>query len=87
MFSYEVLNRVSKERLRQEAKWGMQNHSPEKWLRILLEEAGEAAKEAQNIEEMKELSKQFYIEEMVQVAAVAVAAIESFERQNKCSPS
>ena len=41
--SREHLKEIETERLRQEAKWGPQNHSPEKWFTILGEEVGEVA--------------------------------------------
>jgi NTP pyrophosphatase (non-canonical NTP hydrolase) len=69
-----VLTGIINERKRQDAKWGIQNHDPFKWLTILTEEVGEAAKailEGDLIE---------YIKEMKQVAAVAVAALECIGR-------
>lgn len=42
----QVLQEVLKERERQEAKWGQQNHSPADYLMILGEEVGEANKAA-----------------------------------------
>lgn len=35
-----ILREVSDERVRQDAKWGEQNHDPFKWLCILGEEVG-----------------------------------------------
>lgn len=63
-----------KERARQDQKWGEQNHHPYKWLAILGEEFGESSKA------VLEDAPEEYREEMVQVAAVALAAIESFDR-------
>lgn len=59
------------ERKYQEKKYGKQNHEPLKWLAILMEEVGEASKE------VLECQMPNYVEEMVQVAAVAVAALET----------
>lgn len=70
-----ALSNVLYERKCQDAKWGEQNHNPYKWLAILLEEIGEASKDLLENELIK------YRDEMVQVAAVALAAIESFDRQ------
>lgn len=70
----EVLKMVREERKRQDAKWGEQNHDPFTWLTILMEEVGEASKDA------LETKLQGYREEMIQVAAVAVAAVESLDR-------
>lgn len=39
------LSEIYKERMRQESKWGPQNRIPEKWIVILAEEFGEAAKD------------------------------------------
>lgn len=66
----EVLN----ERKLQDKKWGEQNHHPYKWLSILGEEVGESCKA------VLEDSPLQYREEMIQVAAVAIAAIESLDR-------
>ena len=58
------------ERKTQDIKWGMQSHSPYKWLTILGEEYGEAC-EAALEDKVKPL-----IYELVQVAAVAQACAE-----------
>ena len=72
----EVLQEVAKERQRQDAKWGVQRHNPLTWLAILGEEVGEVNKAVlENIFSKKGLEN--YREELIQVAAVAVAAIES----------
>jgi NTP pyrophosphatase (non-canonical NTP hydrolase) len=70
-----IFDDISKERERQFEKWGEQNHEPYKWLTVLGEEFGEACKGA--------LENNFdnYREELVQVAAVAVAAIEAHDRK------
>ena len=70
-----VLNEVAEERERQDAKWGEQNHDPAIWLAILAEEFGEIGKEVLEPEPTDN-----YRRELVQLAAVAVAAIESFDR-------
>jgi len=66
----DVLNQVAEERGNQLGEWGSQEHAPSIWLTILMEEAGEAAKALLEGEPEK------YRHELVQVAAVAVAAIE-----------
>jgi NTP pyrophosphatase (non-canonical NTP hydrolase) len=80
-----VMNQVGAERIRQNNKWGEQNHGPFVWLAILGEEVGEANKAALEACDLK--TSQFSIEkliemreELVQVAAVAVAMIESLDR-------
>jgi len=70
---------VLAERERQDAEWGEQNHTSVWWHAILSEEVGEVAKavlEAQFAGGSVETIRA----EMVQVAAVAIAAIESIDR-------
>lgn len=70
-----VIKEVMEERRFQDAKWGEQNHEPYKWLSILMEEVGEASKAVlgDNLDE--------YRKEVRQVAAVAIAMIESLDRR------
>lgn len=42
----DALSEIQKEVLRQNEKWGEQNHTMIEWQGILMEEVGEAAKEA-----------------------------------------
>ena len=72
-----VLNRIACERIRQDQKWGEQNHAPSWWMVILMEEVGEAARAV-----FEDDSNQ-YLKEMTQVAAVAVAALENAVRQEE----
>jgi hypothetical protein len=76
-----VLKDVSDERDRQDAKWGVQDHPPYKWLAIIMEELGEAAEAALDMEHPGGAQhEQRYREELTHVAATAVAAIEALER-------
>lgn len=76
-----VLNDVAEERLRQDEKWGSQRTlTPEVWLRILAEEFGEAAK-AINEGNYDPMDKDCYRREMIQVAAVAIAAVEAHDHR------
>ena len=68
----EIYDSIKTERERQDKKWGIQNHSPYKWMAILMEEVGEACTSI--------LEEKNYKAELVQIAAVAVAAIESLRR-------
>lgn len=69
-----VLDQILAERKRQDSKWGDQRKlSAETWLRILGEEFGEACKAA------NDRAPRNYRKELVQIAAVAVAAIESHD--------
>ena len=74
-------NLIEIEREAQDKKWGEQHHSDEKWLAIILEELGEAAKAV--LEEDDEA----LLEEVVQVAAVLQNWVTSrdfsFERSDK----
>ncbi len=82
----QVLNEVSQERARQENKWGQQNHSPANWLMILGEEVGEVNKAAlETYFKYEGADKDYssYREELIQVAAVAVAMVESLDRNEK----
>lgn len=81
----DVLN----ERMRQNQLWGKQDHDPFIWLTILGEEYGESCKaalQACHALSSKETQGTYrdklshLREELVQVAAVAVAAVESIDR-------
>jgi hypothetical protein len=65
---------VRAERVRQDEKWGVQNHSATRWYTILGEEHGEVAKD------VLERNGGGLREELVQVAAVAVAWLEALDR-------
>ena len=85
-----VLNDINAERMRQHKLWGIQNHADYKWLAILTEEVGEAAKEALEADAERNAgflaqAKQYennMREELVQVAAVAIAFIEAIDRRS-----
>ncbi len=67
----QILQAIRDERDRQDAKWGSQRMLPQAtWLTILVEEVGEVA------ESILEEDHENYAKELVQVAAVAVAALE-----------
>jgi hypothetical protein len=73
----QVLNEVVNVQLR---KWGVQNHDPYRWLSILGEEKGEACRAA------NEGQWDDYEAEMIQVAAVAVSAVECSRRNRNGIP-
>ncbi len=88
-----ILNEIADERIRQNQKWGVQNHSPIEWISILAEEVGEASKEAleyhfknignncaPNEWNFEKLAK--YRAELIQVAAVAAQMVECLDRNN-----
>jgi NTP pyrophosphatase (non-canonical NTP hydrolase) len=81
----KILKEVKEERERQDGIWGEQNHKPIEWMAILMEEVGEASKEAlEAYFEGKAKDRKFllkrYRKEIIQVAAVAISMIESFDR-------
>ena len=85
--TFRALEQVAAERRRQESKWGEQNHAPPVYLTILGEEFGEACQAALNITSPGEkgmdtaaLAEAALRKELVQIAAVAVAAIECLDR-------
>ena len=72
-----VLSEVHGERRRQDRKWGEQNHTPEGWIPILGEEFGEVCRA------VYEKDAASYREELLHVAAVAVAMVECHDRNMK----
>jgi NTP pyrophosphatase (non-canonical NTP hydrolase) len=71
----QIIEQIQDERKKQDDKWGEQDHHPLKWLAILGEEVGEANRA------MLEEKLIDYRKELIQVAAVAVAAVESLYRK------
>lgn len=74
---------IDEERDRQDAKWGVQNHTPEWWLAILMEEVGELAQAIleTHFDNGTDLGGTANIrKEAVQCAAVAMAMIECIDR-------
>jgi NTP pyrophosphatase (non-canonical NTP hydrolase) len=80
-----VSKEVFKERLRQNAKWGIQRHDLGKWLAILVEEVGEVSQAMQpllGLTSGKETDAQDLYNELIQVAAVAQAAAEQLREES-----
>lgn len=84
---FSPLKAVCVERIKQDVKWGEQNHSDFKWLSILMEEVGEVAecvnednpaKERLYSHEALESNMEY---ELIQVAAVCIAWIEAIRRR------
>ena len=78
-----VYDEVKAERERQEQKWGEQNHHPLAWLAILGEEVGEVNKAVLEAYFPNYKTQGDYTEarkELIQVSAVAIAMIESLDR-------
>lgn len=76
------VNSVLAERERQDAKWGEQNHDDYIWLAILMEEVGEASQETL-VEKFGAAANGHgnLREEVVHIAAVALAWIECIDRR------
>lgn len=76
-----VLDAVVNERKRQDAKWDTQNHPQLVWHAIISEEVGELAQELlRTAEYSRPVDYSLVRAELVQIAASAVAAIESLDR-------
>src|SRR5690606_11589461 len=75
-----ALSDVDDERDEQDKKWGEQNHLPVVWMSILGEEFGEACQEANRVV-FGGKSTSDLRHELIQVAAVAVAAVEYIDRR------
>lgn len=80
-----ILEEIKSERKRQDEKWGSdRTHHPLEWLAILGEEVGEvnqAALEAHFTGYDRTDNWSDYREELIQVAAVAVAMIERYDQE------
>ena len=70
----DIVELIISERKKQDLKWGEQNQNIYKWLAILGEEVGEVNKA------VLEDKYDEVLDELVQIAAVSVAMIESLER-------
>lgn len=94
-YTLRAIREVTDERGRQLQKFGVQNWEPRDWMMILAEEVGEANREALEAR-FAEAFPEHYPEdaqrlhrlraELIQVAAVAVAAVESLDR-NELNPN
>lgn len=78
----EVLSHVGKERDRQNVLWGKQHHDYGTWLTILVEEVGEVAQAMQKQKNWgKDSDSDNLYEELIHVAAVAVAIAEQVKEE------
>lgn len=83
----QILNMVSDERDRQDEKWKLQRHTPEKWLTIAIEEVGEVAQAIQKGDfQHKSSDADDVLTETIQAAAVLVSFAEQLleEQQEVC---
>ncbi len=80
-----IVEMVARERVRQDSKFGEQNHTNEMWLTILMEEIGEVSQQILNLEFAKDsvaiedIIKELD-DEMIQSIAVLVAWYQSRKR-------
>jgi NTP pyrophosphatase (non-canonical NTP hydrolase) len=78
----QAIQRVLKERNRQDVKWGYpQNNTPFEWLSILTEEVGELAEALNNALFGGDGDLEHAMVEAVQVAAVAVSIVEHLGKE------
>ena len=77
----DVLKEVLNERRMQEQKWGQQNHDGPFYLTILMEEVGECAEAIlESRADPKSWEDRTIRNEAIQIAAVAIAMVEAFDR-------
>jgi len=82
--SLSVFAAVATERRRQRDLYGEQNHEPEVWLAILVEEVGELATAMVHARfpQYQHRNSSDIRAEAVQVAAVAIALVECLDRRS-----
>jgi NTP pyrophosphatase (non-canonical NTP hydrolase) len=87
----KILSDITEERQRQIAKFGPQYHDFPVWMTVLGEEVGEACQALLDSRKLTSTTPayaeqmQMFREELIQVAAVAVAAIERIDIQTQVS--
>jgi NTP pyrophosphatase (non-canonical NTP hydrolase) len=78
----KVLEDIVKERVKQDLKWGEQNHNPYKWTAIIMEELGECSEAVSQTEfggpkgGLENIRK-----EAIHTAATALAFVECLDRK------
>lgn len=85
-FTQQVLLTVKNERERQHSLWGLQRHPLGKWLAILGEEFGEVCEAMQplmGLTTTKITDAENLEEELIQLAAVAVAVVEQLREEKQ----
>ena len=75
------LEEIKSEFKRQDILYGEQNHTPLKWVSILVKQVGSVAEQANKFDDAgKDLNLQKYESEAIQVAAVAIRMLQCLER-------
>ena len=85
LLRYNPLQLVAMERIKQDAKWGEQNHDDFEWLSILSEEFGEAGRavcEQLGSTYSKRALRENLEVELIQTAAVCIAWVECIRRRD-----
>ena len=72
-----IVGSIQNENERQLLKWGIQTHSPFKWLTFTTEELGELAKAISEYED-RDGTKEEVVKEAIQVATLALKIAEMF---------
>jgi NTP pyrophosphatase (non-canonical NTP hydrolase) len=80
-YKISTLLKLHREHQRQLDKFGKQDHPPSMWAVILMEEVGEVARE------ICDTPTDNYEAELIQVAAVALSALENFQEQRNAHAS
>lgn len=75
----KIINDLLMERVKQDSKWGIQKHSPETWMTILMEEIGEISKEVVELKFGHKFDSSNYRNEMIQACALLIAMIEDYD--------
>lgn len=78
----KIINLINEERIAQDKKWGVQRHHPFMWNTILGEEVGEVNQASLDLENGID-TEEHLVEELIQVAAVAVSYVESIWANRK----
>lgn len=82
----QIINQINDERDKQDLKWGVQNHLPERWVGILGEEYGEfcqAVNETIFYNGSDKGGHENIRIEAIQIAAVAIAFLECLDRNKE----
>ncbi|GGG33268.1 hypothetical protein [Hymenobacter glacieicola] len=83
----EIIQEVLLERVRQDNKFGPQNRPPFEWKIILDEEVGEVSHEVCEVYFRGEEFSDKYRKELVEVAAVALAALQNYDQRAAAASS
>lgn len=75
------LEEIKSEFKRQDLLYGEQNHTPLKWVPILVKQVGSVAEQADKFDNTgKDLNLEKYETEVIQVAAVAIRMLQCLKR-------